>query len=232
MVSTTHDARISRGTLCDAFADLLSYPFASPTLAARHVLALLSPETEAPKLVRAFTDIIETATLAELQETYTRTFDLDTLRRDEPTCYPYVGHYLFDESHKRGAFILGLKRRFGAAGFVDATGDLPDHLVVLLRFLAVCEDESLADELVDDAILPALARMAAATDSQPAAPTAGPDLGPASAGARAGYLALLRALALALGDGRAVPDQQTLEAEREWAREGDSLGIDRAWCGH
>ena len=168
--------------------------------------------------------LVEDTEHGTLQEEYTRTFDLDTMSRAEPTCYPYVGHYLFEESHKRGAFILGLRTRFRAAGFEDES-DLSDHLVVLLRFLAVCDDVELADELVADALLPALARMRIA-----AVPT--PTEAPATL--RHAYLGVLRALELSLGGGSAERAVDPLEAEteREWARSGDSLGIDRAWCGH
>jgi nitrate reductase delta subunit len=163
------------------------------------------------------------ADLGELQEAYTRTFDLDTLSRSQPTCYPYVGHYLFEESHKRGAFIVELRRRFRQAGFEPDGGELADHLVVLLSFLAVCVDEQLVGELVDDAILPALARVAAL----PGGPQEGRELEPETA-----YRTVLRALEFALRAARpdAAADPLTLEAEREWTRDRDSLGIDRAWC--
>ena len=111
-----------------------------------------------------------------------------------------------------------------AEGFVE-DGELADHLLVLLRFLEVCGDEALADELVDDAILPALDRIALL----PGAPAAGepPTL-------RGAYLGALAALALALRAGRpaAPPASELVEAEREWLRDRDSLGIERDWCGH
>lgn len=222
-----------RQALARAFGDVLSYPHVSPAAAARRCAEIArvqeipcddqSQGLSAFALLQSFVSVVEAAELGGLQEEYTRTFDLDTMSRAEPTCYPYVGHYLFDESHKRGAFILGLKRRFRAAGFEDDS-DLADHLVVLLRFLAVCDDDALAEELVDDAILPALARMAVA---------AGRDAGGAES-VRGAYLGVLRALALSLEAGRPerVVDPLTDEAEREWARDRDSLGISRDWCGH
>ena len=145
------------------------------------------------------------------------------MTRAEPTCYPYVGHYLFDESHKRGAFILELRKRFRAHGFEDSS-DLSDHLVVLLRFLAVCTDETLADELVDDAILPALARIGSLQRTGTSNPGS----------LRTAYLEVLSALELSLGAGRPAQTADTfaLETEREWVRDSDSLGIDRDWCGH
>jgi len=214
--------KATRQALTDAFADVLSYPHAQPLAAARRCAEMARvQDVEAGRLLESFAELVEAQPLGALQEAYTRAFDLDTLTRAEPTCYPYVGHYLFDESHKRGAFILELRKRFRAQGFEDPS-DLADHLVVLLRFLAVCSDETLAGEIVDDAILPALARMGPLrrTTSDPGS-------------LRTAYLGVLTALELSLRAERpprvdAVAD----ELEREWARDRDSLGIDRDWCRH
>lgn len=212
----------TRQALTDAFADVLSYPFESPAGAARRCAEIASRcDVEAERLLESFAGQVDSASLGDVQEAYTRVFDLDTMSRAEPTCYPYVGHYLFDESHKRGAFIVELQARYRAHGFEDGS-DLADHLVVLLRFLAASSDETLAGELVDDAILPALARMRPlrerATD-------------PGSV--RSAYLGVLTALELALRAGRPPSGDATAdELEREWLRDRDSLGIDRDWNRH
>ena len=217
-------ARTSRRALTGAFADVLSYPYASPAADARRCAEVARDRSiDAAIVLESFASLAETVELGELQEAYTRVFDLDTMLRSEPTCYPYVGHYLFDESHKRGAFILELRKRFRAEGFEDSS-DLADHLVVLLRFLAVCTDETLADELVDDAILPALAsigRLREVTSTNPGS-------------LRGAYLGVLTALELSLGADRPERpvDLPAVETEREWIRDSDSLGIDRQWCGH
>ncbi len=54
--------------------------------------------------------------------------------------------------------MLSLNERYRAHGY-PVDGELPDHLVVLLRFLAVCDDPALAGELVREAFLPALEHM-------------------------------------------------------------------------
>ncbi len=114
---------------------------------------------EAAALLRRFGGYAAVTSLGELQEAYTLAFDLDSLSESDPTCYPYVGHHLFEENHKRSAFILGLLERYREHGFADDTGDLPDHLVIVLRFLARCDDDELVAETIDEALLPALARM-------------------------------------------------------------------------
>ena len=213
----------TRQALTGSFADVLSYPHVSPAAEAERCADLARDRSpDAAILLESFASLAEAVELGELQEAYTRTFDLDTMLRAEPTCYPYVGHYLFDESHKRGAFILELRKRFRAEGFEDSS-DLADHLVVLLRFLAVCDDETLADELVDDAILPALARMGSLRNMASVGPTS----------LRAAYLGVLTALELSLrADRPGQADAVAVEVEREWTRDRDSLGIDRDWCGY
>lgn len=217
----------SRSALCRAYAGALSYPHTAPAPAARTCAALARTRSdEASALLEAFAELADATPLGTIQEEYTRAFDLDTMSRAEPTCYPYVGHYLFDESHKRGAFILGLRKRFRAAGFEDES-DLADHLVVLLQFVAHLGDDEAADEIVDDAIVPALARMGQLAATGGTVGAGGPTV-------RRGYLDVLRALELTLRADR--PDLEieplTAEIEREWARNRDSLGIDRATCGH
>jgi nitrate reductase assembly molybdenum cofactor insertion protein NarJ len=224
VVSPVTDSRATRQALAAAFAELLSYPFTSVNGRAREHAEMLAPDDpEARGLLVAFADVVETTPLGTLQEAYTRTFDLDTMTRSEPTCYPYVGHYLFEENHSRGAFILGLRTRYRANGFED-DGEVADHLLVLLRFLSVCADDTLAEELIADAILPALARMAVAAQGD--ADAAGLH--------RDAYLGVLRALEVLMRRGReaAVIDRFEQEIEREWLRDRDSLGISRDWCGH
>jgi nitrate reductase assembly molybdenum cofactor insertion protein NarJ len=214
----------TRQALTDAFADVLSYPYESPAAAARRCAEIAhTRDVEAGRLLESFAALVEAEPLGALQEAYTRAFDLDTMLRSEQTCYPYVGHYLFDESHKRGAFILELRKRFRAHGFENLS-DLDDHLVVLLRFLSVCADETLADELVDDAILPALARIRTLEGAGSGDPGS----------LRSAYVGVLSALELSLRAGRPerAADPLAVESEREWVRDRDSLGIDRDWCGH
>jgi nitrate reductase molybdenum cofactor assembly chaperone len=64
-----------------------------------------------------------------LQEIYASTFDVN------PACCLYVGYQLFGDSYKRGAFMARLSGEYRARGF-DTGRELPDHLSVMLRFIA------------------------------------------------------------------------------------------------
>ncbi len=166
------------------FARLLDYP--APDLPravaeCRKLVASYRPEAAPP--LAAFASFVAEAPLGRLEEVYTATFDLDTFSDLDATCYPYLGHHLLGESHKRSAFLVGLAERYRTHGFAVPRGELPDHLVVVLRFLASCPDEELADEIVEEALAPALRRMLGGEGG----------LDPQPSG-KAAYLAALRAL--------------------------------------
>lgn len=143
--------------LFERFAQLLDYPQPGLVEAARECEALVSLDEqrgrEAAALLHAFRTFSEVTPLGRLEEVYSSTFDLD------PACHPYVGYHLLGESYKRSAFLLELKARYRAQRFDVPESELPDHLAVILRFLAVNEDAGLAAELIREALLPALDRM-------------------------------------------------------------------------
>ncbi len=67
--------------------------------------------------------------LSEREELYTRTLDLN------PPAAPYVGYVIWGESYQRGNFLALMSRALKDAG-VEAGGELPDHLIPVLRYLA------------------------------------------------------------------------------------------------
>lgn len=203
------------------FAALLEYPLdREEALATLHACEKLAggESQEALDALLAFRGFALESSTAGLQEAYTLAFDLDSLSSAQPTCYPYVGHHLFEENHKRSAFLLGLRGLYREHGFPDDPADLPDHVATVLRFLATCDDVGLVAETVDEGLLPALARMRAAL------PDDRPDDG------RRRYQGLLAGLEAALAARR--PPLELDEGELEWARAGDSLGISRDTCKH
>jgi nitrate reductase delta subunit len=139
--------------LIDRFAELLEYPGTGVCEAARDCEALAARgASEAAALLREFRAFVEAAPLGRVQEIYSGTFDLDA------AYHPYVGYHLFGETYKRSVFMLELKQRYRAHGFA-VERDLPDHLAVLLRFVAHHRDSELADEILQEALVPALDRM-------------------------------------------------------------------------
>lgn len=126
-------------------------------------------------------------TVSELQELYTRTFDLN------PCCSLDIGYYMFGEDYQRGVFMAVLRERFRETG-LDCGAELPDHLPHLLRWLERVFGSEEHVELVSECLVPALVRMDQSFD-----PREGerPDRRERSTNP---YRALLRATAVVLRD--------------------------------
>lgn len=136
------------------FAELLEYPHHSPLTMlgeCRDLTETLSPDAAAKLAV--FRVFAEGATIGKLQEEYTRAFDMDE------THSLYVGYHLLGESYKRSALLLELKQLYRTQG-MEVSGELADHLPVVLRFLAVCKDHEISKEILEEAVWPVLDMMA------------------------------------------------------------------------
>jgi nitrate reductase delta subunit len=165
--------------LLEMFAGLLEYPRPELGDLARECEANAAGSRAARGLA-AFRLFVESTPPARLEELYTAAFDLGADR-----C-PYVGYHLFGDGYARSAFLRELRARFRERG-LDTGSELPDHLCCLLRFASACGPGEEREEIVREAILPALERMT----GQPAAGTAEPDA----------YTGLLKALAATLAGG-------------------------------
>jgi nitrate reductase molybdenum cofactor assembly chaperone len=180
---------VERARIVTLLADLLDYPQPGLVVTARECRALVADACPAAAaLLDAFVTDVEANTSSHMEELYSGAFDLDTLSEFEATCYPYVGHHLLGETYRRSRFMVGLLQRYQAHGFEIAGGELPDHVLVMLRFLACSDDAELNEELVGEALLPALGRMT--KDGEEAALD--------GAGGRRVYLRVLEAVRLVL----------------------------------
>jgi len=127
-----------------ALADLLEYPdsnYASKVDSCGNADEFLT-----------FTRGAQSLSLSELQEVYTRTFDLN------PTCALEIGFHLFGENYKRGEFLANL-RETETPFELGQEHQLPDYLPVLLRLLTKLEDEELRTSLIADCMIPAIDKM-------------------------------------------------------------------------
>ena len=136
-----------------AFADILDYP-ARPVERLLAEIALECPEARAS--IEAFQGATQEKSTGELQEIYIKAFDL------RPDCTPNLGYHLFGDDGRRGLFLAELKGRMEAAG-IALGSELPDHLSLVLRFVDRVAEERAA--LIEDCMLPALARVADILDA-------------------------------------------------------------------
>jgi nitrate reductase delta subunit len=143
-----------RVRLLELFADILDYPAAGLSEKAAECAVLIgTAQPEAVALLESFRRFAEETSLGKLQEVYSAFFDLNSI------CHPYLGYQLFGENYKRSVFLLGLKKAYRVAGFEADPSEIPDRLSIVLRYVTHSKDGEEIDELLNRALLPALARM-------------------------------------------------------------------------
>jgi nitrate reductase delta subunit len=143
-----------------SLARMLDYPSGKDEMLADHGNAgrfLRESEIESP--LAPFARFVESSALSRLQEEYVATFDFN------PAVALYLGHHLFGDHQKKGAYLIRLKREFGRHGFTPSGDELPDHLPLLLGFLAYLSRNVEAEvrrSFISEWVLPGVERLDAA----------------------------------------------------------------------
>lgn len=96
-----------------------------------------------------FVERIESLSLAAWEELHTRTLDLN------PPGAPYIGYQTWGDSYQRGAFMSMMNRAI-ESNQIDSEGELPDHLIPVLRLLDQM-DEPFPE--LEEVLAPAVARI-------------------------------------------------------------------------
>jgi len=129
-------------------ADLLEYPDERWTATVSSAYGSVTDSEAFAKFIASTDDI----SLSELQELYTRTFDLS------PVCALDIGYHLFGENYKRGVFLANLSETESPFD-LGQEHQLPDYLPVLLRLLTKLDDDELRGALIRECMIPALGKM-------------------------------------------------------------------------
>ncbi len=145
----------STSSLYGLFAKLFEYPTPALSQQVRACVdELTAVDPTAAESIAGFCRQVEQIPLERMEEIYTSTFDM------QPVCYPYIGYQLFGESYKRGAFMAQLNHAFSKTNF-SAGNELPDHISVVLRFLAIeGVNDKFNQTLLDEGLIPTLEKMA------------------------------------------------------------------------
>jgi nitrate reductase molybdenum cofactor assembly chaperone len=139
----------------DALAALFDYPdadYAARVEAARRRLGASYADARAQ--LEIFEAAVRRATVTEIQEIFTRSFDIQAITTLS------VGYLLFGDDYKRGELLAHLNREHRDAG-VDCGRELSDHLPNVLRLVARWSDHDQLTELVQEVVRPAVERMIA-----------------------------------------------------------------------
>lgn len=141
----------------DALARMLDYPEDKELLQTDY--ALVSSFLKKQRLdnsISSFAEFASVSSLAALQEEYVATFDFN------PATAPYLGHHLFGDNQKKGGYMIMLKQEFERCGFTPGGTELPDHLSVVLGFLAHLarqEDYGPRQPFIAECVLPGVERL-------------------------------------------------------------------------
>jgi nitrate reductase delta subunit len=148
--------------LYQAASLLLRYPTAPLVDADREIAAALSgfPAIAREPLGRLL-DHRRELSLLDLEREYVETFD--TRRR----CTLNVSYYAYGDTRRRGVALLRLKRLYAAAGLVLDSGELPDHLPLMLEFAAFAPPGHGRHVLQEHRIGLELLRLALHADARP-----------------------------------------------------------------
>lgn len=135
--------------LYHAVAILLSYPEEDYPQRVEAGVRLATPECR--ELLEQFADSIQGLGTWELQELFTRTFDMN------PVCSLELGWHLFGENYERGLLLVRMREELRRFGIQEST-ELPDHLTHVLDLLGHMDHETGAD-FAAACVLPALEKM-------------------------------------------------------------------------
>lgn len=132
-----------------AFSLILSYPTLELQRAMPEIAAVLSSDTRltgaARRELRPLLDAIGQDDIYDLQELYVLLFDRSR------TLSLNLFEHVHGESRDRGGAMVSLIETYSDGGYVPATSELPDHLPVLLEFLATRPFSEAQDTLADAA---------------------------------------------------------------------------------
>jgi nitrate reductase assembly molybdenum cofactor insertion protein NarJ len=134
-------------------AHVFDYPvegYGSRILAVTEKIGSAYPEAEAE--LELFVKPVSKMTVDEIQELYTRTFDI------QPITTLDVGFVMFGDDYKRGELLSNLNREHNSVGN-DCGNELADHLPNLLRLIAILGKCELTIELIDMIVAPAIRAM-------------------------------------------------------------------------
>lgn len=112
---------------------LLQYPDAELIASRAELTTAVAalPTTPAAEHLVRFTDWFGAQDPDALERHYVENFDL---RRKSGL---YLTYYLHGDTRRRGMALLTLNQRYRAAGWDTGSGELPDHLPVVLEFAAL-----------------------------------------------------------------------------------------------
>jgi nitrate reductase delta subunit len=141
-----------RGKVYGQLAALFAYPRGAYVAELEvRTAAIAAAHGAAAESLQPLLELGRRSTLEEIQEIYTRTFDIN------PVCTLEVGWHIYGEDYARGAFLVKMREMLRENGIAESR-ELPDHLTHVLVILGRLQG-IVADDLAARYLLPALDKM-------------------------------------------------------------------------
>lgn len=135
-----------------SFGRLLDYPNDQTAESAELLYIILQDELpESARDVASFGAFLEQHELWEVEEAYTRVFDIS------PDCALEIGWHLFGEEYARGMFLVRMREELRKYNLPETT-ELPDHISHVLDVAAAMPDKE-SDQFVPACVQPAIEKM-------------------------------------------------------------------------
>lgn len=146
-------AGTERGLILAQLGQLLEYPRGDYLSTMQSLCSSVKRKcTSTSKALEKFEQLLKKMTVQEIEELYTRTFDLAA----HVSLY-ITGYIHGDENFDRGSLMAALGEKYQEIGF-QTDGELPDHLRILLKVSAWLDKETL-DELIEFLLLDPVAQI-------------------------------------------------------------------------
>jgi len=144
---------VTRSERYDLLAQLLDYPQVGgyPEALSRCIEMLEDGYAESAALLRPLHDHVREMNDGQIQELYTRTFDINAV------CSLEIGWHIYGEDYARGALLVKMREQLRLVN-VKESCELPDHLTHVLLLIGRLDGEE-ADELAARYLLPGLEKM-------------------------------------------------------------------------
>jgi len=157
---------MNESAITSTLAKLLDYPteefknhLSHCTLALHQVLhGEPATSSESREKYGRFERAVTALSVEEVQELYTRTFDIS------PVASLEVGWHLYGEAYERGAFLVKMRELLRSCGIQEST-ELPDHLSYLLLALSHLERDQVG-KFIQVCLAPAVEKMLAGFEDE------------------------------------------------------------------
>lgn len=134
-------------------ADLFQYPDGGYQQKMKVIQNFLNDNyPEADEDIDTFVELLPADDLNTMEELYIRSFDVQSITTMD------IGYILFGDDYKRGELLANLNREHKQTDN-DCGSELGDHLPNLLRLISKLDDQELIVEMIEELIVPALAKM-------------------------------------------------------------------------